>query len=203
MKPKSNTCLLVVTGKNNKLYMAGDRRVSWDFSQAQSIPYSKVIKQDKLLLGGTGDGALCDLFTRSVTFPKVNKTIDALDYMQNDFYSTMIAVLEARGFMDHVSKTLKIPGELSAEIIVGVKHRLFSIDISNPDPYGDGHSGLVTIGELGTPYGTGCGGQWAWAAYEALSNNTTMTTENKLKAALRLAAKHSPGCDEKIDIILE
>jgi ATP-dependent protease HslVU (ClpYQ) peptidase subunit len=203
MKPKSNTCLLVVTGKNNKLYMAGDRRVSWDYSQAQSQPFPKILKQDKLLIGGTGDCFLCELFVRSVPFPKIKKDQDALEYMQNEFYSTIIAILEARGMMDNHTKTLKIPSETSAELIVVLKHRLFTIDISNPDPYTQESNGMVTISELGTPYGTGCGGQWAWAAYEALNNNTTMATENKIKAALRLAAKHSPGCDASIDIISE
>lgn len=198
----SNTCLLAVKGPNGKAYLAGDRRASWGFSQAQALPKPKVSKRNNTLLAGTGDSFLCTLIVDIMQFEPFpdDGEIDLDSYINHYIYQCTHDTLRVHGLADK-DGSLKIPGDLSAEILMIVERHLYSIQIFNPDPISEAPNGIIAIDELSFPYGTGCGGQWAWGAYQALDKCVIMPIKNKIRQAMEVAANNSPGCDNNIDIV--
>ena len=210
MKRKiSNTCIAVLKHRG-KLYFGADRRASWGFDQAQSMPRPKVVKRSGVILAGTGDGALCGLIVDIMDIPEVYKDSDM--YMNHDFYYAVRKILLQKGFADE-HKLLKIPGDMSAQIVVGVNHRCYIVDIQNMDSSKDSTIGSITIDEVNLPYGTGCGGQWAWGVIDCLQDLLEdkinyifplgYSPKSILLKALQTAAKYSPGCDGIFDIVSE
>lgn len=197
----SGTCIAVIKTKRGKIMMAGDRRMSWGFSQAQRTPEPKVIKRDGLLFGGTGSCYLLTLINQIFVVPDRGKD-DPLAYMHNIFHKALVRFLCSKGFGDSKTGVLKFPPDLSIESLVACKGRLFSILIGS-----DGDSphdmGYVLIDEVSLPYSTGCGGSLAWGSLLTTEPLKEMSDKEKLITALKVAATVSPGCDDEVDIITE
>src|ERR1051326_7793435 len=162
-RPRSNTCIAVCANKKGRLFMAADRRISWDFSQATSMNQPKIAKRDGLLLGATGDGSLCTQLVNVMNIPENTRGLEPEGYIHEIFFVAVKKLLDRKGYSDE-HKVLRIPPETGVELVIGIEGRLFSMLIENQDPMSEHHSGLITIDELPVPYATGCGGQWAWSS---------------------------------------
>lgn len=200
-KLKSGTCIAAIKTKRGKIMMAGDRRMSWGFHQAQKTPEPKVVKRDGLLFGGTGSCYLLTLINQIFVVPDRGKN-DPTKYMHNVFHKALVRFLCSKGFGDSKTNNLKFPADLSAEILVACKGKLFSVIVGNE---GDSphDAGFVMIDEISLPYGTGCGGSLAWGSLLTTAPIATITDREKLIKALQVAAEVSPGCDDDIDIVSE
>ncbi len=181
--------------------MAGDRRASWDWGKAQSMPKPKIRKRKGLLLGATGDCFLCSLFVDIMDIPKRKEKQTLEKYMFEDFYLAVKAELLVHGFADE-HHILKIPEDIGCEVLVGVEGKVFIIDIVNTEFRKESTQGLILIDEVALPYAAGCGD-----SVEAILRYVLKTKKSISKADLKLAvqviAEISPGCDDKIDILVE
>lgn len=206
-KRKSNTCIAIIKNTNGKVLVAADRRVSWDDGQYQTMSFPKVYKRDGLILAATGDGFLCELFTKHMPIPKQKEDQDVDSYIYKTLYEQILYTLAEYQFVDEHGN-LNIPTDVNVEIIVVLKHRVFSIDID--DPAEGTHTfptGLVSITENSVPYAVGCGGHLAWGALLAYNKingfKIRMSAKTRLTLALQVASDVSNGCDSNIDIICE
>lgn len=207
---KSNTCIAALKHRN-KIYIAADRKASWDWSKAQAMPRAKLSKREGLILAGTGSGALCTLIVDILNIPNI-EDIDLDTYMHHKLFEAIRKLLINKGFSDE-HKILKIPAELDAQILVAIQGKLYDITISNCDPTNVNPNGLIMIDELNLPYGTGCGGDIAEAAlkenedlfmYDSKKDSYRfLTPYERLERAVTLACQMSPGCGLPIDIIRE
>lgn len=204
---RSNTCLAVIRHKG-KLIFGADRRASWGFDQAQTMPIPKLAKRNGLLLAGTGGSFLCTLIVDVLNVPHYSPEMDTDIYMHNDFFRAVKKLMIDKGFCDE-HKSLRFPEPMGAEIIVGINHKLYNVTIENMDPSNHHTIGSIIIDRLNTPYATGCGGQWAWGTLETLIQLeqegliAASSGKDKLTRALMIAAKYSPGCDAVFDFISE
>ncbi len=205
-KKQSLTCIAAVKHRN-KVYLAADSRVSWGMDQAQVLPKGnkKIVKRGGLILAGTGHWDLCRLIIRTLRFRTPEEFIGYEDeYFDTIFYNDVIKLLKSKGYTDvdaGLHPILKIPKEWSAEIVMVLNGRVFTMVIENPEKE-DNHNpnGLVSIGEVNTPYATGCGGQLAWGSLLTTQSLVELTAKERLKIALNVAAVVSPGCDNVVDI---
>lgn len=206
---QSSTCIAAIKHRG-KVYMATDSRLSWGMDQAQELPKGnrKIVKRDGLILAGTGTWYLCRLILQTLAFrsPEGYEGIED-QYFDSIFYNDVVKLLKSKGHIDVDSglhPVLKIPYDVSAEIIMVLNGRLFTLTIENP-VVEENHnpSGLVMIEELNIPYAAGCGGQLAWGSLlttESLEEVLLLKPKERLKLALQVAAQVSPGCDENIII---
>lgn len=200
-KRQSNTCIAVLQNKKTKkLIMAGDRRVSWGASQAQAMPHPKISKRAGLLMGATGDGDLCDLIVHIMEID-VQSDLDNMTFFHQYLYEKIKTLLLYKGYGDEHG-ILRIPTDLSSEILIGRQKELYSIIIENPENEGTNLYGNISIGQLNVPYATGCGGSLAWGSL-LTTKDLKISEEDRLTIALKVAASVSPGCDANIDIFLE
>ena len=202
----SNTCIAVME-VDGVVYMAGDRRVSWDWSQAQSMPVPKINKRCEMLIGATGSAFLTSIIVDVIQYPKIKRGEKQMDYMINVICKEIRESLIGHGFRNGFGM-LKIPSDYYAEAVFVIRGKAFSISVENryDSDSADGSMAHVVGDAISYPYATGCGGQWAWGVIHEHgelinSGKLKMTPETSLTRALKVAAKYSPGCDSKIDII--
>lgn len=200
-KKNSGTCIAILADKNGKLIMATDRRMSWGMSQAQVMPGPKCFKREGILLAGTGDAHLCTLLTKRMHLPYYPPEINPEDYVHEAIYNSIKEILISKGFSQD-DKNLHLPVDSSVELVVGIKGRVFSIDVCNPSKDLD-FNGIIRIDEVSVPYATGCGGQLAWGSLLTTARIKKLGAEERLTVALFVASEVSPGCDNNIDFIEE
>ncbi len=198
---KSGTCIIALKNSKGKILIAADRRASWGFSKAVTMNKPKVRRQGEFIIAGTGSGALCSLFVDAFTPPELDQ--EDLDvFMHHTFHQKVKKVLIGHDYHDE-HKGLKIPRDSGCELVVAVSGHVYTVDIFNPDDLNDHPNGLINIDEVPTPYTTGCGGEHAKGAIDALLLNGVKDTRSIAHQAIKIAAMNSPGCDDKIDIITE
>lgn len=211
------TCLAAIKAKDKKgverLYFAGDRRASWGFHKAVKLEGPKISFRNGVLLAGTGSSYTCDLMVSLFDVPEVAPTSHAVSdinkmctteaengfrntpkdylfqYMHMGFRPAALEMLREYGLIDKDKQHLR-SDDATAYILVGVGLSIFEFGITD--------SGLDII-EVPSPYTAGCGGQLAWGSL--LSTESEKDPEKRLKLALQIAAKISPGCDDNIDIL--
>jgi hypothetical protein len=193
---KSQTCLAVVRDDKGKLWFAGDRRSSWHFGKAIKGPRPKVTKKNGILLAGTGVASICDLVTERFEVPKQEDKETSMQYMVR-FEDELLAWLREEKWVKEDSRCLTKQGEeeeheLMAIILVGVGSDLYEVDLACTSP--------LQSTPIDAPYGAGCGGSLAWGSL-LTSAKLGWTEKKRLKEALKVAAKVSPGCDDNIDIL--
>ncbi len=193
---KSNTCLAVLMHKD-KLYFAGDRRISWGLHKAQRGPRPKVTHRDGVLFAGTGTSALCDEITDLFVVPDRYPGSDAFEYFHHSLLPHVLAHLETKGYVNRGERHLrrndkdKEDDMLIAIILVGIDDCLFELDINTSVISGD---------QIVTPYASGCGGAYALGSLMT-TEGSKLGPEARLIKALRIAASISPGCDGHIDVV--
>lgn len=193
------TCIAICKDKNNRLMIAGDRRSSWGWHKAQSMPKPKISSRSNVLLGATGDGFLCSLLVDVMKIPK-RGTKDLDQYMFNDFYNAVYIELIKHGLGEE-HNLLKIPEEMGCELIVGIENRVFTINIENREKDKISPEGIIAIDEVNTPYATGCGDS-ADAVLRYILKTKKYIAEKDLKTAIEVIADIAPGCDNNIDLIV-
>lgn len=190
------TCLAVLQDKKGVLYFAGDRKISWGSIRSQASPRPKIAYKAGVLLAGAGASCICEAVVDQFIIPLMSDE-NTYDYMHNVFMPALFKHLTKEGWMDKGTRKLKTVGpagqedDLSAVILVGVLSDLYSVNID--------HS-VITVDAVNTPYAEGSGG--------VLAIGSLLTTEyfkisiiKRLKIALGIAAKHSPGCGDGVDIL--
>lgn len=200
LRKQSRTCIAAIRSRSGKIIMAGDRRVSWDFSQAQTMSRPKINKRGGVILGGTGDGFLCSLIIDIMDIPEVTENLD--DYIFNKFRRSITKIIKENGMVTEHGQ-LKIPSEMDAEIVIAISGKLYQAIISNPDPEKEASSGLISLDEVSLPYATGCGGKVAWGSLLTQQRIDKYPKREHLKIALEIAAEVSPGCNAVIDVMSE
>lgn len=195
-KKISRTCLAAIKHRG-RIYMAADRRVSWDDGQAQEMPRPKINKRDGVILAGTGDSYLCTLIVDVLELPtRGEETVD--EYMMDKVHRAIMNLFIRKGYCSE-HKQLKIASEASVEAIVAIEGHLYNIIVHNPDPHKEYSNGEIIIDELNVPYATGCGGSYAWGSL-LTTELLVMKPRDRLQLALQVAAQVSPGCDANINI---
>lgn len=208
-KRKSMTVIAVCKNKKGKLMMGGDRRVSWGYHFSQSMEVPKISKKDGILLGATGTGDLCSLFVEDGGFEIPEREVKHINkYMYHIFKPAVMKFLVNQGYGhkdQHKAPRLELPPDFYCEVVIGIDGECWSMVIENPMP--DDSSvlaGHVSIGRVSVPYATGCGGHGTADAiikYEIQKKG--YITKDEFKTALEVVADISPGCDGRIDILLE
>ena len=189
MRVKSNTCILALKTKRNKILMAGDRQQTMAGFGKQSCPRSKIIKRSGLLLGGSGDGYLCELITESLELPEFDlEKHTPFEYVHDVFFNRVHKVLEARKLFNKESGELIYDTEVC--VLIGLSGELFECGISK-------ESG-ISINAMSCPYAIGCGADYALGALYV----ATGTDRERATIALEAAAHNSAGCNAEIDILL-
>lgn len=198
---KSTTCIIALKNHKGKILIAADRRASFDWSKHVTMNKPKVKKVGQYILAGTGDGALCGLFVDAFIPPAYNG--EDLDFfMHHTFYKSVVKTLLSHNYAD-VNNILKIPGTVYTSIIVAINGHVYTVDMYNPDPDSPIPHGVVAIDEIPTPFATGCGGEHAKGAIDALILQGIKDTRFIAKTAIEVAAMNSPGCDANFDIVVE
>jgi hypothetical protein len=200
-RKKSTTCIIALKNTKGKILIAADRRASFDWSKHVTMNKPKVRKNNGYIIAGTGDGALCSLFVDAFTPPDYDG--EDLDiFMHHKFYKSVVRTLIGHDMVD-AHKVLKIPPETYCGLVIALNGHVYTVDIFNPDENGALPYGVVAIDEVPTPYTTGCGGEHAKGAIDAMILQGVKDTRLIAKTAIEVAAMNSPGCDAVCDLIIE
>lgn len=194
------TCIAVVKSKRGKVIMAGDRRLTWDWSQAMTMPGAK-IRKDKatgILIGAAGTGNICTVFINILKVPKIE--VDDPDvYMFFKFKPALEKALMNAGYQCS-AKRLKIPADDECQALVAIQGRVYMVDVVCPDPE---FGGLIQIEESPMPMAVGCGSSSAIPILLAERKREGYSTKEHLQLAMEIAADLSPGVDGNVDFISE
>lgn len=201
------TCIAIAKNKNGRIMMAGDRRVSSDWSNAFDLPATspKIKKDDSgILMGGAGSANLLTILTK-VMIPPDRGTEDLDVYMQFKFKDALKKALIISGYKDeHNLLKLDQDGDMGAILVL--EHRVFLLDVRHPDEFsqhGNILTGIIEILEGPLPYAVGCGADLAKGALLAEKKRLGYNTRDGLRLAMEIAADISPGCSNQVDIISE
>lgn len=190
------TCIAALKKKNGKIIIASDRRMSWGMGKQQKKPKPKSVGKGGLLVAGTGSCFVLSLAREVLEFPEIGKDQDPVQYMNNEFSFALRKLLLDKGMGSN--NELKVPQDLSAALLVACKGHLFEVDMAaSPET-----SSVIIIDEINTPYASGCGGALALGSLMT-TEGSKLTERERLKIALKVAAKVSPGCDGNIDYVEE
>lgn len=194
---ESGTCLAVVRETYNKkkkgeLVIAADRRVSSGHNY-QIAPFRKVNKRNGVILAGTGLASIIELIIGLLPIPEVPDKMSSFEYVNGPFTTAVEDFLKSKGFHTE-GGFLCFPKRMNTSILVIVKSSLFTMSFD--DDYG------IVINSVNTPYADGCGGAYALGSLVTTST-LKISSETRLKLALKVAAQLSSGCDDNIDIIRE
>jgi hypothetical protein len=215
---KSGTVLTTME-LDGKLYFAADRRISWHWGKAASTPTKKVAKRNGILMSGTGSASLVFEVIHRCKIPVFTQGQDIDKYVYNKLLPAIIGDLRYKGYVDGrerrmLSKHEKSDDGLSAIILIGIKSgkkvKVFELDLN---------TSMITVDQVPTDYAHGCGGDFAQAIItytksfkghsvgdKGLIKETEihkllgLTAKEILEHAIQVAAIHSPGCDNTVDI---
>ncbi len=200
------TVIAIIKNRKNKVIMAGDRKLTYDWSLATSMPGPKIRKDvSGVLLGAAGSGNLATILVNLTPVPDLEATDDIEVYMHFKFKKMLLKSLISAGYGDEHGR-LMIPEDYGCDGLVVVDGRAFMVDIRNPDPmshHGNVLSGIVEIEETGFPYAVGCGASSAYPIMLAEKKREGFNTKDHLKLALEITADISPGVDRFFDYIQE
>ena len=189
---KRSTCLAVLRDEDGYLHFAGDRLISRNFGKAQSRPYPKVGYRNGVLLSGTGDAYLCDVFVHHWPIPVKRPGQDSFAYIHGVFMPHLMDFLNSDG--DTMPDRRALFGSDyggGAAFLVGVGSDLYELDLT---------ADAIMINGIDAPAAHGCRGPLAMGSLMT-TEGSTMSVEDRLTVALTVAAGVSPGCHSTIDII--
>lgn len=197
---KSQTCIAAIKNRKGKIIMAGDRQVSWGWGFKQDCPEPKVIKHSGFLLGGTGDSDFLELILDGFMFEQEG---DLKIYLLFKFKRELSKFLKQQGYRDE-HDILRFPSSLECEIMIGKEGKLFIITFTpgdNKDVVVE--PSIISIGQVNLPFALGCGASTALPILLSKKKELGYSTKEHLELAMKTAAEISPGCDDKIDFIVE
>ncbi len=200
------TAIVIIKTKKGRVIMAGDRKLTYDWSLATSMPGPKIRKDADtgILIGAAGSGNLATVLVNLTKVPDLD-LIDVEIYMHFKFKKALIKALLEAGYKDQHNQ-LMIPEDYGCDGLVVVRGRAFMVDIKHPDwnsNHGNVLGGIVEIEETGFPYAVGCGAASAYPILLAEKKREGYSTKEHLTLAMEIAADIAPGVDKFVDFISE
>lgn len=193
----SNTTIAVIRNrKTNKLMMAGERRITVSDGTYYVSPVPKVVNNNGILLGATGEGYLCGLVTMDINITPKLPNQSTYDYMKTTFLSCIESVLMSKNYIDNFGN-YKFPANTFCELLVGINKEVYVIWIQKQD-----EDSIIQVHPCIAPYAIGCGGEMAMGSILS-TENSKLSDRNRLILALSVAAERQNGADDVIDIIEE
>jgi 20S proteasome alpha/beta subunit len=172
------TCIVAISD-NGKVYMGGDRGHS-DSHTLVSSTQPKIFDVGSYLIGYCGNSGIGQAVVYNFQYPAVGKTHNIDRHMLKVFIPAL------RSFFKE--SDIKIPDDddSNAGFIVGVKGRVYEIDISDFQcvEYEE-----VSIGS-GSSY-----------AYGSLYTSIDLPAKARVEKAIQAAINYSPTCKAPIDIL--
>lgn len=200
MKRTSKTCIAVIKLRSGRLMMAGDRRVSCEDGTIFKCPFPKISKKSNgMLVGASGDSALCKLVVDIFKPPKI--TCDTETYMYYVLRDRLYTLLKNQpGYKDE-HNNLRLSHDESCSALFAVNGSLYTVDIGSPD---DNKSiGRIILDDAPIPFAIGCGGTAAMSVLTAKKQEFGYLNKEHLHTALETAAQLNNGCDDSVDFIKE
>lgn len=180
------TCIAVMRGLDGKLWMAGDRRLSWDHKY-QSLVRPKVSKRNGILVGAAGTSHLCTELVDLFKFPRLTKKDDPFVYAHNKMLPAFMKHLKKKSELSLGSKN---PWEdTSMTSLVCINDTVFEFEV---------REGVPSLEIVDAPIAIGSGGTVATGAILAQGN---VDPKEVLSNALHVVAEVKACCDNNIDII--
>jgi ATP-dependent protease HslVU (ClpYQ) peptidase subunit len=172
------TCIVAISD-NGKVYMGGDRGHS-DSHTLVSSTQPKIFDVGSYLIGYAGNSGIGQAVIYNFEYPAVGKTHNIDRHMLKVFIPALRLFFK--------ENDIKIPedDENNAGFIVGVKGRVYEIDISDFQciEYEE-----VSIGS-GSSY-----------AYGSLYTSIDLPAKDRVEKAIQSAINYSPTCQSPIDIL--
>jgi ATP-dependent protease HslVU (ClpYQ) peptidase subunit len=172
------TCIVAISD-NGKVYMGGDRGHS-DSHTLVSSTQPKIFDTGSYLIGYAGNSGIGQAVVYNFQYPAVGKTHNIDRHMLKVFIPALRLFFK--------ENDIKIPDDddNNAGFIVGVKGRVYEIDISDFQcvEYEE-----VSIGS-GSSY-----------AYGSLYTSIDLPAKARVEKALQAAINYSPTCKAPIDIL--
>jgi ATP-dependent protease HslVU (ClpYQ) peptidase subunit len=172
------TCIVAISD-NGKVYMGGDRGHS-DSHTLVSSTQPKIFDVGSYLIGYAGNSGIGQAVIYNFEYPAVGKTHNIDRHMLKVFIPALRLFFK--------ENDIKIPedDENNAGFIVGVKGRVYEIDISDFQciEYEE-----VSIGS-GSSY-----------AYGSLYTSIDLPAKDRVEKAIQSAINYSPTCKAPIDIL--
>lgn len=203
MKNKSRTCISLIKTKTGELMMAGDRKVSADWSFSYSCPNPKIRKSwNGILTGASGDSGLCKTIIDVFEPPKM-ETEDTDLYMAYYYVPALHKHLKnIPGYIDE-HRLLRLAVDESCLLIIGLSGKGYVVDISNPEEeYKEAPLARIVFDDIPIPFSIGCGSTSALPILLDEYNNKKYNTKATLTKAMIVAAEISPGCNASLDFLV-
>lgn len=201
------TVIAVVKNKQGKLMMGADRRLTIGYHYAQDMETPKISKKNGMLFGATGNGALCSLFVEEDAFDVPDKDIKSINrYMYYIFKDKVIDFLINQGYgfkNKHTGeRIIKLPPDTGCEVVICIENQVWCMSLENhlEDEYSECS---VSLERISAPYSTGCGGHGTPdSVFKYILQTKGYITKQDLHTTLEIVAEISPGCNDKIDILV-
>ena len=174
------TCIVALSD-NGKVYMGGDRGHS-DSHTLVSSTQPKIFDTGSYLIGYAGNSGIGQAVVYNFEYPAVGKTHNIDRHMLKVFIPAL------RSFFK--DNDIKIPDseDDNAGFIVGVKGRVYEIDISDFQ--------CIEYEEVSIGSGSGY-------AYGSLYSTKDYEPLDRIRQGLEAAIKYSPSCQGPIDILIK
>lgn len=198
----SKTCIALCKNKAGQLIMAGDRKVSCDWSFSFKCPFPKIRQSwNGILTGASGDSGLCKQIVDVFEPPKIEP--DDLDlYMNYHYIPALYKHLKTLPNYTDEHKIIRLAEEEACSVLLGIRNRAFIVDISNPESHSkENPISRITFDDVPIPFVIGCGAASAMPILLEEYNRKKYNTKEVLTRAMEIAAEISPGCDNNLDYI--
>jgi ATP-dependent protease HslVU (ClpYQ) peptidase subunit len=175
------TCILAVRNTNNRIILAGDRRITAD-DEIYTMPQAKITKKNDVLLGVCGDAGLCQLILNNLRVPIPFN--DTAKYVNFAFINSIKNLLKQQPFDITESDVL---------LIVNQEAWIVEIDVTKEDQRITYNASPTEI-----PVAIGTGAIATRAAYLASSETNT---KKRIQHAFDITASMLSSVDNQIDLI--
>lgn len=175
------TCILAVRYTKNKIYLAGDRRITAD-DELYTMPQPKVSKRNGVLLGVCGDAGFCQLVNNSLKIPTPFQ--DTARYINFAFVNSVKSLLKAT-----------LCDVTDSEIMVVVNNEVWTVEVGLSK---EDHKLQFSATQHQTPIAIGSGSLPVIAAYLASNEGSTI---DKIQNAYNIVADLIASVDNNVDII--
>lgn len=200
-KKKSHTCIAIIKDKTGSLLMAGDRKVSADWSFSYKCPFPKIRHcWNGMLVGASGDSGLCKQIVDIFEPPSKIEAEDLDIYMNYSYIPALFKHLKnLPGYTDE-HKILRLAKDESCSVLIGIEDRAFIVEIGNPEEdIKEMVLSRIILDDVPLPFVIGCGAATAFPILLAECNSKGYNTKLTLTKAMQIAAEISPGADNNID----
>lgn len=179
--------------------MAGDRRISVGETECYKSEIPKISKTwNNILIGASGDSAICELIVNVFEPPKIESDIQT--YMYFIFLPQFIKLLKSQSGFSDEHKNLRIAVDEECSALIGIKGQVYLLEIFNPEKdVKESSLGRAVLTVAPTPYAIGCGDIPALSLLTEEKKRLGHNTKERLSLAMEISSQLSTGCDNEID----